>query len=79
MLAAFGVGSSIPLVATAYASRRVIGHRAMLLRAGRSGSALLGGALLLTGLLVGFGLDKAIEAAVVSRLPDWWIAVLARL
>lgn len=79
MLAAFGVGSAIPLVATAYASRRMLGRRQALLRTGRSGTSLLGGTLLLTGLLVGAGWDKAIEAAVVARLPLWWVETLARL
>ncbi len=79
MLIAFGIGSATPLVATAYASRGMLTRRATLLRAGRSGQTLLGGALLLTALLVWSGFDKAIEASLVDHLPSWWVALLARV
>lgn len=77
MMVAFGIGSSIPLVATAYASRTVRERRGALVRAGQTGNALLGGGLLVMGLLVWFGLDKVIEAALLDRVPQWWIDLLA--
>jgi cytochrome c-type biogenesis protein len=79
MLIAFGLGSAMPLVATAYASRTMIMHRATLFRAGRNGQIVLGGVLLLTAVLVWSGIDKVIEASVVERLPAWWVAILARV
>jgi cytochrome c-type biogenesis protein len=79
MMVAFGVGSSAPLVATAYASRTVRERRSALVRAGQTGHALLGAGLLVMGLLVWFDLDKRLEAALLERLPQWWIDVLARV
>jgi len=77
MLVGFGVGSAIPLVGMAYASQRMMRRRAVLLRTVRLGQSLLGATLLLTALLVGSGLDKALEAVVVVHLPSWWVDVLA--
>lgn len=77
MMVAFGVGSSAPLVATAYASRTVRQRRGLLLRAGQTGNALLGAGLLVMGLLVWFGFDKILEAALLDGLPQWWIDLLA--
>lgn len=74
---AFGVGSSLPLLATAYASRRMLAARAMLLTAGSRGKSILGGVLVGMGALVFFGFDKQLEAAVLARLPQWWIELLA--
>jgi cytochrome c-type biogenesis protein len=79
MLIAFGIGSATPLVATAYASRSMLARRAALMRAGRSGQAMLGGVLVVTAVLVWSGLDKMIEASLVDHLPAWWIAILARV
>jgi cytochrome c-type biogenesis protein len=79
MFIAFGLGSATPLAATAYASRRMLTRRATLLRAGRSGQAVLGSVLVVTALLVWTGFDKAIEAALVEHLPAWWVAMLARV
>jgi hypothetical protein len=50
-----------------------------LLRAGRSGQAMLGGILFLTAVLVWSGFDRIIEASLVEHLPSWWIAILARV
>jgi cytochrome c biogenesis protein CcdA len=74
---AFGVGSALPLIATAYASRRMLSARSVLLTAGTTGKLVLGGTLLCMGGLVLFGVDKQIEAAVLARLPQWWIDLLA--
>lgn len=74
---AFGVGSAVPLLATAYASRRVLATRRMLLTTGATGKLVLGGALLVLGTLVLTGLDKTVEATVLARLPQWWIELLA--
>lgn len=74
---AFGVGSTLPLLATAYASRRMLSARSVLLTAGTKGKLVLGGMLVSMGVLVLFGLDKQIEASVLTRLPQWWIDFLA--
>jgi len=74
---AFGLGSALPLVATAYASRRMLAARSTLLDAGTKGKVWLGGLLVAMGVLVLVGLDRQIEAAVLARLPQWWIDLLA--
>ncbi|WP_291982064.1 cytochrome c biogenesis CcdA family protein [Luteitalea sp.] len=79
MMVAFGVGSSAPLLATAYTSRVVRERRQQLVRVGQTGHTLLGAGLLVMGLLVWFGLDKVIEAALLDRLPQWWVDLLARV
>lgn len=77
MMAAFGVGSAVPLVATAYASRRVLTHRGALLSASATGKHLFAGTLITMGVAVYTGIDKAVEAAVLNYLPAWWIALIA--
>jgi cytochrome c-type biogenesis protein len=74
---AFGVGSALPLLATAYASRRMLVARRTLLTAGTAGKSILGGVLVAMGAVVLFGLDKHAEAAVLAHLPQWWIDLLA--
>ncbi len=76
MMFAFGVGSAVPLVATAYASRRVLAHRQKLLTVGSRGKSIFAGALIAMGLAVFFGLDKMVEAAVLDHLPEWWITLI---
>jgi len=77
MMAAFGVGSAAPLVATAYAARRVMRRRGQLIVAASRAKRVFGAALLAMGLFVVAGTDKIIEAAILARLPQWWIDILA--
>ena len=74
---AFGVGATLPLLATAYASRRMLAARTMLLSTSTAGKAILGGVLVGMGTLVVSGLDRQVEAAVLTQLPQWWIDLLA--
>jgi hypothetical protein len=55
----------------------VIGQRLRLLQAGERGRLVFGVVLLLVGASVGSGIDKVIESAVLARLPQWWIDLLA--
>lgn len=74
LLALFGLGSAIPLVAFSYASRagftaardRVLAHVDAL----RKVFAIL---LLLTGLAILTGADKRLEIFILDHLPDSWI------
>jgi hypothetical protein len=76
-MAAFGLGSATLLLAAGYASRAVIGQRLRLLQAGERGRLVFGVLLLLVGASVATGVDKLIESAVLARLPQWWVEVLA--
>lgn len=77
IMAAFGLGSATFLLAAGYASRAVRGQRLRLLQAGESGRLVFGIVLLLVGASVASGVDKLIESAVLARLPQWWVEVLA--
>jgi len=77
MMLLFGVGSAIPLVATAYASRRVLARRGALMRGAATGKLVFGVSLILMGAAVFAGLDKVVEAAILDRLPQWWINLIA--
>jgi cytochrome c biogenesis protein CcdA len=77
MMFVFGVGSAIPLVATAYAARRVLARRAALMRTASTGKKVFGVALVLMGLAVFAGFDKMLESAILDHLPQWWINLIA--
>jgi cytochrome c biogenesis protein CcdA len=76
-MAAFGSGSATLLLAAGYASRQFIGQRMRLLHAGQSGKVFFGILLVVVGSSVVSGFDKVIEAAVLARLPEWWVQWLA--
>jgi cytochrome c-type biogenesis protein len=77
IMSAFGLGSATLLLTAGYASRAVIGQRLRLLQAGERGRLVFGVLLLLVGVSVATGVDKLIESAVLARLPQWWVEVLA--
>jgi cytochrome c biogenesis protein CcdA len=78
MMAAFGLGSATLLLTAGYASQAIIGRRLRLLQAGAGGRVIFGIAMVFVGFSVWSGLDKIIETMVLSRLPQWWIDLLAR-
>lgn len=72
----FGIGSAIPLLVLGMLSREsLMCWRGRILTFGKGGKAILGGVLVASGLLILFGLDKALEAELVPILPqfmaDW--------
>lgn len=77
IMAAFGLGSATLLLAAGYASQAVGGRRLRLLQAGATGRLVFGVLLVAVGIAVATGADKAIESAVLARLPQWWIEMLA--
>lgn len=77
MMFAFGLGSALPLVLTAYASRRMMASRGRLLIAGVRGKAVMGVALVAMAVATGSGVDRQLEAHVLARLPQWWIDLIA--
>jgi cytochrome c biogenesis protein CcdA len=72
----FALGSATPLVLLAYGSRSLVARRRERLAAlSARAKPLMGVALVHVGALVLTGLDKALEAAVTERMPDWWVAL----
>lgn len=73
---AFGIGSALPLLMLGMLSRdSLMRWRGRMLSFGKGGKAALGAVLVASGLLILFGLDKAIETALLRVLPqfmaDW--------
>jgi cytochrome c-type biogenesis protein len=77
LMMAFSAGAVLPLVATAYLSRRVLGDRARLMKAGMAGKTAFALVLVAASVLIWTGGDKALEAWLVARLPEWWVELLA--
>lgn len=78
-MASFGLGAATPLLALGTLSRsRLLDLRARLGAAGQSVKAAFGVVLILVGILVFSGWDKAVEATVLSHAPNWLIAVTTR-
>ena len=74
VLAVFGMGAAVPLVAVAYASRAGF-ERARNWVLARIERVRLGFALILgsVGIAILTGVDKQLEALVLSWLPDAWV------
>ena len=76
---AFGLGAALPLALLGLASRELLlAWRARLMRAGKGLRAALGILLMVVGLAILSGLDKQIEAALVSAAPDWLVDLTTR-
>ena len=75
----FGIGASLPLLALAYGSRQALNvRRDMFRKFERAARPALGVILVGIGLLVLLGFDRALEAALVSRMPDWLVSLTTR-
>jgi cytochrome c biogenesis protein CcdA len=74
VMLAFGIGAVTPLLLLAYGSRRILlERRKQVLSVAQAGRWVMGGVLLAIGVLVITGLDKYVEALLVSLSPDWLI------
>ncbi len=74
VMAAFGLGIASVLLLIAVATRGFLSRwRGRLMSAGGSGKRVLGGLLLVVGVLIMTGGDRAFEAVVVAASPDWLI------
>lgn len=72
VMAAFGLGTALALLTAAFLSARLLARLRPRIGAGAGlGKLALGSTLLLLGLAVLTGLDKAIEARAVAYLPSW--------
>ena len=68
----FGIGAGIPLVFIALASGKILDKSAIAKRAGQV-KKVLASFILLIGVSMLLGYDKALEAYLLSMTPDWLI------
>ena len=75
----FGLGSAIPLIALGLVSREAMMRwRHRLLSTGKNGKSALGGILIVSGLLILFHLDHALEAWFVRVAPSFLLDLSGR-
>jgi cytochrome c biogenesis protein CcdA len=69
---AFGIGAALPLLGLGWLSRETMARwRGRLLAAGSGMKSVLGLLLIVAGMLVISGADKALEAFLVDVSPEW--------
>ncbi|MDI3468027.1 MAG: cytochrome c-type biogenesis protein CcdA [Pseudolabrys sp.] len=69
---AFGIGAALPLIVLGLASREALTRwRERLLAAGKGGKYALGSLLVVFGVMIVTGFDRAVETALVNASPDW--------
>lgn len=72
VMALFGIGAGLPLIALGTLSHRaMLRFKSKLSATGKTGKTLLGALLLILGLLIVTGYDKALEAWVLTQAPEW--------
>ncbi len=72
VMAAFGLGTAVPLLAVGTLSREALGRwRGRLMGAGKAGKLLLGATALAVAALILSGADRSIETALVAASPAW--------
>ncbi len=75
----FSLGAAAPLLAIGMLSRQAVGKwRGRMMEAGQKARKVFGAALLLIGILVLSGADKAFETWAVSVMPDWLVILTSR-
>jgi cytochrome c-type biogenesis protein len=75
----FGIGAAAPLILLGSLSRTtLLKVRGRLARAGRYGKQLFGLVMLCLGVLIATGADKALEAWILDRTPDWLTAITTK-
>lgn len=79
VMAIFGVGAAVPLLALGLLSRETMMKlRGRLAAAGTGGKIILGVLLLASGLFIATGVDKHLEAQVVAWSPAWLTQLTTR-
>lgn len=75
----FGLGVALSIAVFAYGSRKALGERGKTLRLfAKYGKPIFGLALLAVGLIVVTGLDRQLEIAILSIMPEWLIVFTTR-
>ncbi|RUY35493.1 cytochrome c biogenesis protein CcdA [Mesorhizobium sp. M7A.F.Ca.US.001.04.1.1] len=77
---AFGIGSSLPLLALALMSREaLLRWRGRMLGASTGIKMALGALLVVAGTMTLTGFDRTIQISLEQALPDWLVAITTRL
>jgi cytochrome c biogenesis protein CcdA len=77
---AFGIGTSLPLLALAMMSREALMRwRGRMLGAAGGLKVVLGILLIAAGALTLSGFDRVVQSALEQALPDWLVAVTTRI
>jgi cytochrome c-type biogenesis protein len=72
VMAAFGLGTALPLIGIGLLSRQAMARwRSRLIGAGKTGKMLLGGVALVVAALILSGYDRSLETVLVQASPDW--------
>ncbi len=76
----FALGAAAPLLALAYGSRQAVqARRDGLQRVSRVAKPLMASTLILLGVFILTGLDKAIETSLTRAMPDWLVNLTTQL
>lgn len=79
IMSTFSLAAVVPLATAGFASRGVfMRNRERMARAGSIGRVVMGVALLAIGLLVLSGLDKTLEAWLLTQAPSWLLDITTR-
>lgn len=78
VMAAHSAGAAMPLLILAYGSRRVLDQPRRSLSVSRVGKPVVGAVLMALGALTISGVDKALETALVARMPPWLVDLTTR-
>lgn len=79
VMLAFGLGAGLPLAILGTVGRTwLLKARGKLLSAGSAGKLVIGAVLVVVGLAVLAGMDKAVEAWLVEASPDWLTRLTTR-
>jgi cytochrome c biogenesis protein CcdA len=77
---AFGIGTSLPLLALAFMSREaLLRWRGRMLGASSSIKMALGALLVVAGVMTLSGFDRTIQTGLEHALPDWLVAITTSL
>lgn len=78
VMAAYSAGAALPLLVLAYGSRRLFDQPQKLAAIARVGKPIMGAALVVLGMLTILGADRALETALVARMPTWLVDLATR-
>lgn len=75
----YSVGAALPMLAIAYGLRTVfMNQKKKIMNFAENSKTVFGIILILTGIFILFGFDKAIETYLLTHLPESWVNLITR-